>query len=472
MRSEIPRLRRAVILLLAISALTAGTAQSQDAHYWDNQYGTSAELLGGLVVGSATDLSATFYNPAWVAMNNSPSLLLTTKAAEAYNISLENGFDSDIDPSSTTVTPSPGYLAGRFSLGGATGWKWAYTYLQRLQFEYDASAIRIDANPAPPPNGDLWFSGEAFRDARLSESWYGVTMSRLIGDDLALGFSPYVAQRSQRSRSQFSAQALDADAAYTNSYLVDDYSYWNIRLLMKMGLAMDKERWSAGLTVTTPSLSILGDGTVYENISLAGVFTPENPVEVPPYLQANRQEGLAATWKSPLSIAAGGAMRFGPTRVHLTAEWFNSIEHYQIVKPEAYEIQSAPGGTARYELGYAARSVFNYGLGLDHAFTEKFSLYAAYRKDHSATPDNLGNEVSVATWDLNHVSSGISFQFLSMEFTTGLQYSWGDDETRGFMDFGDGENGDANGRFADQRVTYRRLKALLGFNLPFATPSD
>ena len=55
-----------------------------------------------------------------------------------------------------------------------------------------------------------------------------------------------------------------------------------------------------------------------------------------------------------------------------------------------------------------------------------------------------------------------------MEFTAGLQYSWGQDESNGFTSFNLDENGDVNGRFATQTVTYRRLKALLGFNLPFA----
>jgi hypothetical protein len=35
--------------------LLPGVAAAQDAHYWTNQYGTRAELLGGLVVGSVVD---------------------------------------------------------------------------------------------------------------------------------------------------------------------------------------------------------------------------------------------------------------------------------------------------------------------------------------------------------------------------------------------------------------------------------
>ena len=40
----------------------------QDAHYWNIQYGTSSTLLGGAVIGSVSDLSATYYNPGAVAL--------------------------------------------------------------------------------------------------------------------------------------------------------------------------------------------------------------------------------------------------------------------------------------------------------------------------------------------------------------------------------------------------------------------
>ncbi len=452
--------------------LAAGSALAQDAHYWDNQYGTTAELLGGLVVGSATDLSATFYNPGWVALNNQPSLLLTTKAVEAYQVKISNGLGRGIDPVSNTITPSPGYIAGRFSLGKDYGWKWAYTYLQRVQFRFDASGLRIDSNEAPPATGNLWFSGEAFRDARLDESWYGVTFARRVADNVAIGFSPYVAQRSQRSRTQVSAQALDAASTSSTGFLVDDYTYWNVRLLMKMGVAVEWEKWTAGLAITTPSLSIMGSGSVYQNVSLAGDYLPESPGIDPPYLQANYQESLGATWISPLSIAAGGAFRVGPTRIHVTFEWFDAVSRYEVLSPEPYEIQSVPGEFDRYNLDYAAKNVLNFGLGLDRSFSEDFSVYASYRRDNTATPTELGGELSIGVWDLNHVSGGASFQLLSLEFTAGLQYSWGNDLTNNFVDFRNDETGEINGQLTNQPISFKRLKALLGFNLPFAVPVD
>lgn len=465
------RILRRVLATGAI-VLIATTAAGQDAHYWDNQYGTKAELLGGLVVGSATDLSATFYNPGWIALQDAPSLLLTTRAAEVYRINVENETGRGTEPSSTVVTPSPGYLAGRFSLGQDWGWKWAYTYLQKVKFEYNASGLRIDQDPVPGPGGNLWFSGEAFRDARVGETWYGVSLSRKLTEGVALGFSPYVAQRSHRSRIQALAQALSGGGAYADGFLVDEYEYWHVRTLLKAGLAVQGDHWSAGLAVTTPSLGLMGSGSVYQNASLSGDYDPDNPGVDAPYLQADYQEDLAVVWKSPLSVAVGGALRFGLTKVHLTAEWFDSIDPFRVLDPAPYAIQSAPDQEARYELAYAARSVLNYGVGVDHAFSEAFSLFTSYRTDATTTPDNLGNTPNLAVWDLSHVTGGASFQFLSMEFTAGLQFSWGDGLADRFLDYNADENGNILAGQVDHKVTYKRLKALLGFNLPFVVPGD
>jgi hypothetical protein len=461
-----------LLFLIFWVSLASGNARAQDSHYWDNQYGTKAELLGGLVVGSSTDLSATYYNPGWIALQKGPSVLLTTKAAEVYTITLKNRLGRGTDPSSTIVTPSPGYLAGRFSLGNDYGWKWAYTYLQKVNFEFDASGRRIDHNPAAPPPGNIGFSGEAFRVAKVNESWYGISLSRKLTDKLAIGLSPYIAQRNQRSRFQSMAQALDSNYVFSDAYLVEEYKFWHVRMLVKIGLALEEESWTAGLTITTPSLSILGDGSVYQNASFSGDYNPANPGVDNPYLQANYQEDLAAVWKSPLSVAGGGAVNLGQTRIHFTAEWFNSIPRYKVVEPAPYEILSQPGNFDQFEMEYAAISLINFGVGVDHTFTKDFSLFTSYRLDRLSEPEELRNNLTISAWDLSHVSGGASFSLLNLELTAGLQYSWGDGLSDRFLNFNGDENGDVIGQYRDQEITFRRLKALLGFNLPFGISEE
>ena len=48
----------------------------QDSHYWTNQFGNRARLLGGAVIGSTDDLSAVYYNPGGLALVEKSEILL------------------------------------------------------------------------------------------------------------------------------------------------------------------------------------------------------------------------------------------------------------------------------------------------------------------------------------------------------------------------------------------------------------
>jgi hypothetical protein len=453
-------------------ACLSGDSIAQDSHYWDNQYGTRAELLGGLVVGSSADLSASFYNPGWIALRNEASLLLTTKAAEVYRITLDNEERLTDGPSSRTIASSPGYLAGRFSNDQDEGWKWVYSYLEKVKFVYDASAVVIDWNPEPGPEDFSWQSGEAFRISRVNEYWYGLSVARKIRNNLAIGFSPYIAHRTQDSRAQVTGEVLDAQSVYSAGHLVDDFKFWHIRFLMKMGLAWQGERWSAGFTVTTPSLGVMGQGSVYQNLSFSGDYDDSSPGVDPPFLQVNQQESLDSFWKSPLSLAWGAGLSFNRTKIHVTAEWFNQVGQFKVLDPAPYEIVSRPGQYDQYRLESGARQVFNYGAAADHRVSQDFSLFASYRTDQSTLPDNRDRVPGLAVWDLNHVTGGASFRFLSLEFTTGLQYSWGSGNSDLFAGFRYDEEGNIIDRLRDRQLNYDRLKILFGFNLPFSRPDD
>ncbi len=53
------------------------TVFAQDTHFWNLQYGTRSTLLGGTVIGSISDLAATYYNPAAPALFPKPENLLS-----------------------------------------------------------------------------------------------------------------------------------------------------------------------------------------------------------------------------------------------------------------------------------------------------------------------------------------------------------------------------------------------------------
>ena len=61
--------------LLIFFLLVSGSIFAQDTHYWNNQYGTDAQLLGGVVVGDISDLSAVYYNPGAIALTKGQRLV-------------------------------------------------------------------------------------------------------------------------------------------------------------------------------------------------------------------------------------------------------------------------------------------------------------------------------------------------------------------------------------------------------------
>ena len=464
-------MRRLFQIIMLLGMGLAPNAAAQDSHYWDNQFGTKGELLGGLVVGSPSDLSATFYNPGWIALHGGASVLLTTKAAEAYSIKLKDGLGRGTEPVSTTVTTSPGYLAGRFSSSSDEGWQWAYSYLKKVQFDFDATGIRVDDNSAPPPEGNIWFSGEAFRKAKTNEYWYGLTLSRRIRENIGLGISPYVVQRSMSSRTQAAAQGLTSDSQFGQAYGVDEFDFWNVRLLAKIGLAIDQGSLTYGITLTTPGLGIMGSGSVYQTASVSGIDQDGDGTVDDPFLAANHQEELSSSWESPLSVAVGAAWKPAATGVYVTLEWFNSVSSRKALDPDDY-ISQSDGTTLTYDLLYGAQSLVNFGIAFDHEFHSTFALYGAFRSDFSSLPSEAKDTMQLANWDLWHISSGASFTFMSMEFTAGLQFSFGNGENDRFLNFNIGDDGDVIGDFGTHEISYRRLKALIGFNLGFGQAAE
>lgn len=459
-----------ILTMAAFFVLSASCASAQDAHYWDAQYGTKSQLLGGMVVGAPNDLSTTFYNPAWLALEDQPSVLLTTKTFEAYTLKVENGFGNGTEPTSTKVSPSPGFFGAKFSTNiNNDKVAVAFSYLQKVKFNYNASGIRVNEDSAPPPDGNFWFSGEAYKITSVSEYWAGVTFAKRIDDNIYAGITPYAALRNQSFRSQVSAKGMDSGENFSHLYYMQDFDFWHTRLLVKGGLAFDYSPLTFGFTITSPSLGLLGDGSAHQDGSLSGIdaFDPEGSPDT--FMAVNYQPGLTPTYKSPFSIAAGAAYQFGNTGLYFSAEWFNTVGKYDILSPDSFQSQSHPDKTYIYDVSSSTRSIFNWGLAGSHNFSPGFAMYASYWIDKSNLDPNENPNMTMAFWNLSHLNLGASFEFLNIEFTGGLGYSHGKGTSEHFQSFNFEENGDVEGGFPETNVTFNRLTFLIGFNLPLGS---
>ena len=81
-----------VAFFLAPAALLA-----QDAHYWTYQYGPRANLLGGAVIGSVSDVSATFYNPGALSLAEDLTFTIAADVFQIRSLTLENAAGEGVD---------------------------------------------------------------------------------------------------------------------------------------------------------------------------------------------------------------------------------------------------------------------------------------------------------------------------------------------------------------------------------------
>ncbi|HEY7819516.1 MAG TPA: hypothetical protein VIG29_14935, partial [Vicinamibacteria bacterium] len=231
---------RPLAATLLAGGLLASTATAQDNHYWTSQFGNRARLLGGAVVGSATDLSALSYNPGALALVPKPELLLSGTVFQYESVGVANALGPGAGLSDNRFALVPSLFAGEIHFDALGDNRIGYAFLTRqdAEFRVNERAEITERLQGSIPGLRFASSGVQF-ETRLREYWFGGSWSRKIGERIGFGVSPFIAVRNQRARSQALTQALgqpkeggEGGIAITN--LDFDYQHW--RLLLKAGV--------------------------------------------------------------------------------------------------------------------------------------------------------------------------------------------------------------------------------------------
>ena len=405
------RLALPAILALALAA----DAAAQDAQYWTYQYGTRANLLAGAVVGSVVDISAAYYNPGALSLIDEPDLISTSKVFELSDVAFRpsNGVDASLNNLRLDVAPS--FFAGLLPFHFLGNDVLAYSLFTRYLFKADIDAVRqgnldeIDE----PVQGDFFSQARFRRD--LNETWVGLSYSTPLRQTVGVGLSMFVTYRSQKGFNLLSFQALSDSGETAITLGEQGYSYWNAGVLLKGGVTFDWLGWSLGLTVTTPRLDVLGEGKVLVN------RTEFNPDTI---FVADFQDGLPSAYRSPWSIALGGAYKRAATTINVTSEYFARVNQFVVLDPHAFVAQST-GDTISVEITQQLRDVLNFGLGVQHQLKPHFTGYASFRTDFSAKVRGAASDISLSSWDIYFVTLGAAFRIGTADLTFGLAYGWG-----------------------------------------------
>jgi len=445
----------AIILFFFIISYT--TINAQETYYWNIQYGTRSTLLGGAVIGSVSDLSATYYNPGAIALFEDVQFILSARIYQYENYTLKDGAGEGIDLDFSNVTPSPSFIAFDLDFGFLGEDKLALSLLTRqsTSFEFSTRIIDsldiIDSSP-----GKESFAGGFSLEKKFVDMWGGISYSTKLSELVGLGITGYFAYDTHRIGSETILRALQSSGDIASFTDINNYRFNSLRALFKFGVGINLNPLTLGLTVTSPDLSIAGSGSVGTHRFLSGVDST--------IFESNFQDDVDATYKNPLSIGFGGAYRFGKVNVHISAEWFDKINSYYVVDTEPY-LSQGNGELLTNDLTHEAKSIINYGIGFDYIMNNEVIISAGFVTDFTAKVENTETNLSSASnWDVYHITTGASFPIGGSQTTLGISYSFGNDTFQSEINITPDPN-DPDDITRETDVNFSRIKVLFGFEL-------
>ncbi|MBC8124528.1 MAG: hypothetical protein H7X70_02235 [Candidatus Kapabacteria bacterium] len=391
-----------IVLLIVLGVVPA---LAQDSHYWTNQYGTESWLLGGAVVGSTTDLASTFYNPAALAFYPVSTAIQTSVSLNWSRTAIE-AKDLDFQLVSGSSSPLPTLVSLNLPLKILGSRALQLSYLKRTDVKLNLSGISYTGVGA-----DTGYVVTGLIDRELVDSWFGLTWSRAFGKEHSLGITAYISAVSSSYQSVLATGVVSKDAKASSS-LSDYQSFDNIRFLAKAGYYYDGRPVSFGISITTPSIKILN--TIGETRTSQTSIVNDSVVS----LYGDRQVGLTAKYRTPISVAAGATWYSKQTTVYLTLEWFDGLDPYAPLQPEPF-MATIPASTIIYGNTVKRYGIANVGLGIRQRVGEKTSLYFSILRDGSSLKPSDNAADAIVNYDLYHATVGWQFTIVNTVVTAG-----------------------------------------------------
>jgi hypothetical protein len=431
-------LKNCILLLILVSFYSG--IYAQDNHYWAQQYGAVSTLMGGSMVGGATDNSAVYYNPGALAFISNPSLSVDANVYKMDKIRISDGAGKDMNLNSAQLSVYPQIIAGMMNLFKNSKFRFSYTVLTRNHGNVLMNArYTSQADPAGQSSQLTSFVGVYDYVNQLNEQWFGMGIGYPLTDKLGFGatfLSSYRGQTYQLTNYVQEADYSNPDHIFSTTTHDEAIKYNTFRLLMKFGMVYRSDPWKFGITLTTPSVGMYGKGDVQRQNSFIAVS--ENPADMENnFLIMDRQTGVKATYKHPLSIACGIDYQGAKTRVAITAEYFFRINSYPLMSPDAqpfvYPLGYTDSASVKpmietfLDVANAARPVFNFGIGINQVIIKQLSLLAGAYTDftsYTKTSETSELEHGFGNFDSYHVSTGLSYHKTKQTVTAGFTYSF------------------------------------------------
>lgn len=429
--------KRGLLIIPLFFLLISG--YSQDSHYWTNQFGTRAALLGGAVIGGTPDNSSIYYNPAQIGFIDNKHLGVSANAYEWDKLSMPNGAGSGQGLRSSSIQSLPLIISGVVKLDKYPKHTLGYCMLTKDQSGIKTSA-RVDDFRDILSNGYSPGAEDYIAEYSLKTSLYDVLAGwgygYKVNDQLAVGFGNYGSYRSYHYDAFEMVKAIPVDSGVFNtktSSLTQSQSVelYTVRTFFKGGISLDLGKLKLGLCATSPSIHVYGRSTLLADISLNNCDYFNNGTLIG-FTADDRQEDLRAIYKSPASVAIGGSYDWGRTTLCLSLEWFDHVKNYPMVTPENKPFVRPAGSnylTSDQFLGVVdeKKSILNLVIGIEQKINEVYKLTFSARNNQSYRPIKPsvgGIEITAANWDLYHLCLGVTQKREKSDLSVGVSYGF------------------------------------------------
>jgi hypothetical protein len=433
---------------------------AQGVYYWSQNYGTVSNLLGGQVIGSVRDVTATYYNPGYLGLVEEPELILGAKIFEYNDYKIDFDFIEDDEVSSGKLTASAGFFAGSFHADSISTHKFFYSYLIReksdLRFDYK----NIQNNPIENEYDTI--VNEIFSLRKLSEIWVGVSWAFAPKKHVGLGLTPYVAIRSDELRFSNTLSSEHMTDIISTTRQQYQYDFYNVRLLAKFGMIWQLSPLTLGFNLTTPSINLFGSGFSYINLTKSARILEDSSLDNG-VLIADYQENLNSYYKNSVNLGVGLSYEFGKSRFHLSAEWFNSVPEFSVLDPDPFIAQST-GDTLQNTVSVSLKSVINYGIGYEQTLSDVISAFGSVFIDHNASNNSRRPDVFDIDMPIYHLTAGANIRIGTTYLTTGLEFAYGSHKFESNNSIGDigSQEGDENSVLKlDGQQKYFKIKLII-----------
>ncbi len=437
-------MKNVTVLLMSLCLVHVNYAQD---HYWSQQYGGQASLMGGTAVVGTSDNSCIYYNPGAVGFIDSARITASTYVYGFEYTRLKNGAGTGLDLKSIRVNILPQLLAGSIPIKKVPKLKLIYGTLTRGR-----TNVRFTAENQNQYEVIAGSPGPEYYNARVEfvnntlEQWAGLGLSYKINETWSVGVSTFGAYTHMEVRSMAN---LNADATANGlPYTATVNEYNSMRLnqmtyIAKLGAAARYKHIQIGLALTLPGLKIWGVGKLEKYFEVYNLNQNASDTSVPAqqhssYVISDVQAHLKSHYTIPLSVSAGFKVVYPDFTISAAIEYFMGYKNKTILQgiDRAVVRPSMLYGNDTISkflnLRTSASYVINAGIGAEFRIQPKMSILLGVRTDFTNHAEYLPNNSVVnvlsgksPSWHYLYFSSGFTYKLALHNLSVGFDYGMG-----------------------------------------------